>query len=305
MGAEHTSRSGLRSALVSVGTVVVIVLLGGWIVQEELRPWRMWQRRNDGVMELRAARGGVDRCVTCHETHPPLSPVHAPERIGCSVCHGGNGLALDPTVAHVDPETGERDVRLRSPWMQSRCVACHTPGAVPGMERVVRGVALFVGLGCGMCHGLGYDGQGAVEEGPTLRTAPASTPADARQRILDPSIRWPESSMPAFRVTLASRPDDLDSLILFVRALREPKLPPPFGAHVVSSINVQSCDVCHHGIAPRGAAHRCVYLHERAAELRCQNCHRAGAPEGEGVCPLVSSHESACEACHASETGAH
>ncbi len=326
MALERTLTHERWSRAVVAAGLVVLVLLGLWVVQEHRRPWRTWQRRArtlhvlpdglEGVVELPSAHGGVDRCATCHvqcvaaivarnglpialplAVHPPLSPTHAPERLGCTACHGGNGLALDPAVAHADPETGERDTRLRTPWMQSRCVACHVPGAVPGTERLVRGAAVFLGLGCGMCHGLGDDGGGASEEGTSLRTAPPSTLADARQRMLDPRVLSPDNSMPAFRMSLGSRPDDLDNLVLFVRALREPKVAP--------TIAVPSCDLCHHDAKSRGASHRCVYLRERGAELRCQSCHPVALPEGSARCPVVNAHAAACGACHADAVGAY
>src|ERR1017187_1321602 len=56
----------------------------------------------------------VDRCTTCHlgvedptmksaplpfTFHPNLAP-HVPARFGCTVCHGGQGLATDKRNAH-------------------------------------------------------------------------------------------------------------------------------------------------------------------------------------------------------------
>ncbi len=57
----------------------------------------------------------VDRCMTCHiasddprfpradqplRTHPPLPPGHKFETFGCTICHDGQGRAVDAEHAH-------------------------------------------------------------------------------------------------------------------------------------------------------------------------------------------------------------
>lgn len=71
-----------------------------------------WRR---GVREFQRSDGVVERCTTCHPgmddlstTHTGLGPDSPYQGFGCTVCHGGNGRALDTEEAH-------RRLTLR-PW---------------------------------------------------------------------------------------------------------------------------------------------------------------------------------------------
>ena len=44
--------------------------------------------------------GRREGCLACHAAMTGFAPAHSPERIGCSSCHEGNPLTLNPTLAH-------------------------------------------------------------------------------------------------------------------------------------------------------------------------------------------------------------
>jgi len=78
-----------------------------WVSHKERqREWMEIQRTYDPsvkprVLEVRLPQWRVvDRCPTCHLGLEEISAAHPVDAFGCTVCHGGNGRALDKRVAH-------------------------------------------------------------------------------------------------------------------------------------------------------------------------------------------------------------
>ena len=120
----------------------------------------------------------VDRCETCHlnstspipvtadqldtenanlfESHPRAAEIfgtHDPQKFGCSMCHGGNGVA----VTSVEYAHGLNHYwlhRLHPPMnIEAGCVQCHQKDLVlPGGDRVTQGKENFRSYGCWGCH---------------------------------------------------------------------------------------------------------------------------------------------------------
>ena len=192
----------------------------------------------------------VDRCETCHlgidragfenapppfQTHPNREAIlgkHPVDRFGCSICHDGQGTALD-YVELVDgriPDTPHGFGReyggsphvlwdfplLRGELVQSSCRKCHlerTEFATAlkkgeGQESKVewvdlaptltRGLAMFEVLGCHGCHPAeGFKGLAKV--GPELtRIANKVEPAWMIEWIQNPRSYLPHTRMPNF-----------------------------------------------------------------------------------------------------------
>lgn len=137
--------------------------------------------------------GQVDRCITCHQGMDPIvtpslenpfkeNPyrshpggflkAHPPEKYGCTLCHGGQGLATTFVGAGHAPRDGaqraawkekydwepaeaehwERPM-LASPYLQGACVKCHGDfESAPGMEIAAKGKRLLEKHGCMGCH---------------------------------------------------------------------------------------------------------------------------------------------------------
>ena len=118
----------------------------------------------------------VDRCMTCHlaitkpnlalaeepfTAHPgTLLKSHPPEKFGCVVCHGGQGLATEVASAHGDVAHWEKPL-LRGPLVQASCAQCH--GNVRELAEhvplLLKGQALFEAKGCFGCHAIRDFGQ--------------------------------------------------------------------------------------------------------------------------------------------------
>ena len=75
------------------------------MVQEEekarkLQEIKDWQQKKPAVQEIRLSSGRIERCTTCHMGIEEISVSHTSDSIGCTSCHGGNGLSLDEKTAH-------------------------------------------------------------------------------------------------------------------------------------------------------------------------------------------------------------
>lgn len=132
----------------------------------------------------------IDRCVSCHvgledprmedqvnplKTHPGNYLIdHDIRRIGCTVCHDGQGRALthDDAMAVSEDVSWEKPL-LRSPFIQSNCMRCHEVESIPGLETAKRGKELFLSNGCLGCHMV--RGQGG-QLGPDLTNIADASP---------------------------------------------------------------------------------------------------------------------------------
>ena len=118
----------------------------------------------------------VDRCTTCHmaidkpqlalaeepfTAHPgKFLEWHPPEKFGCTVCHGGQGLATETKAAHGDVPHWEQPL-LRGALVQASCSQCHGDVA-PIAQHVpvlLKGRELFKAKGCYGCHAIRDFGQ--------------------------------------------------------------------------------------------------------------------------------------------------
>lgn len=239
----------MRLALAAISTVVLAI--HGVVFYDQLfARWQEHQQRyfheaaersdNDAVRATLEARTPaieqvivrsfgperVDRCMTCHiavddprfaqgehplRTHPPV-PGHRFESFGCTICHDGQGRAVEARAAH---EGGEE-----WPWpllprdaIQANCVQCHSETDWPGAPLVNQGRRLFFERACYTCHtiaGLSYGSIGPelTEEGRRRRVE------FIRTKIENPRASNPLSTMP--RQELA--PEQVLALTTFLRA---------------------------------------------------------------------------------------
>ena len=128
---------------------------------------------------------------------------HPPQEFGCTICHGGKGLALDYAAAG-HPGAGEAASRLNpmlsSVEMQARCGACHPGDYVPGAEAVWRGRILIRELNCAACHSVSPNLAGA-HLGPSLARVGEKLTRSQVAAYPNHYHEWVENSrMPEFRI---------------------------------------------------------------------------------------------------------
>ena len=155
----------------------------------------------------------VDRCTTCHlgvedptmknapepfRYHQGLGP-HIPSKFGCTICHGGQGLATDMKDAHGNVSFWQTPL-LNASYIRASCGRCHKEGDIPGVPELTEGRRLFEREGCHGCHKLngvgGSIGPDLTEEGASERS-----PQWLEAHFLSPSEVSPGSAMPNFHFT--------------------------------------------------------------------------------------------------------
>lgn len=185
-----------------------VLLLLVWAAVEEnyLREWRTIQaaaRSDEGAIPVQLRQvvnnnlGISDRCVSCHvsmgpgeqsvrgsallKSHKPV--VHDPAEYGCTVCHGGQGLATERDDAHGDVHFWPEPMLDKS-MSYAGCGTCHVALRIPEQSQLTAATLAFERLDCYACHRV--DGKGGTVrpdqggmEGPDLsRTGLASYDAD-------------------------------------------------------------------------------------------------------------------------------
>lgn len=190
--------------------------------------------------------GAIDRCTTCHmaiedpsfadaeqplRTHPKpeLLRRHPVEKFGCTICHGGQGLATTYYGSSHDPIADWPVTLVRRGLMQSRCGYCHKDFESIGADRLIQGRELYKELHCAGCHQI--DGQGGAV-GPDLSNFADKDPSNFSMEYLegsrskqdwviehfkDPKRVSPGSPMRAY----AMNDEQIESLASYVLSLNQ------------------------------------------------------------------------------------
>lgn len=168
----------------------------------------------------------VDRCQTCHiaiddprfkganqplATHPEI-PGHKFETYGCTVCHDGQGRAVQMKAAHEGGEDWPWPM-VQKEMIQANCVQCHVE---PGWEHaplVNEGRQLFFQRACYTCHTIAGLSFGSI--GPELtEVGRRRRPDYILNKIEDPRATNPSSTMPKQDLT----PHQRAALATFLKA---------------------------------------------------------------------------------------
>ncbi|MCF8345603.1 MAG: c-type cytochrome [Bacteroidales bacterium] len=196
----------------------------------------------------------IDRCVTCHlgiedprmkDAPQPFTshPVgffdnHPPDQYGCTVCHGGQGRALNSNEAHgIELDTHWDHPLLSDPYIQSSCGRCHlaifsenTDFSHTDVFR--QGQEIFNREGCLGCHKArgvgGIIGPDLTEQGEKTRHEYSFKNIDAEQTIsnwLKEHFKDPEMVSPGSQMLKIDLPEqELDALTTFVLGLAKPDI---------------------------------------------------------------------------------
>ncbi len=170
------------------GGLAVLFVVAMW--RDTNRDWTHYQHRfrhslakderrgvTSGIKQIIASDlHRVDRCTTCHmaidkpqlalaeepfTAHPgKFLQWHPPEKFGCTVCHGGQGLATDVAAAHGDVKHWDEPL-LRGPLVQASCRQCHgdLQQIATHAPLLLKGRQLFTAKGCYGCHAVKDFGQ--------------------------------------------------------------------------------------------------------------------------------------------------
>lgn len=155
----------------------------------------------------------IDRCRTCHlaiddprfaqadeplRTHPQI-PGHKFETFGCTICHDGQGRAVDAQHAHEGGEDWPWPL-LPAELIQANCVQCHAEPDWAYAPLVHAGRKLFFERACYTCHTISGLSYGSI--GPELTEVGRKRRHDyIRHKIEDPRATNPTSTMPKQELT--------------------------------------------------------------------------------------------------------
>jgi len=273
---ENKYIKAFQLAVASASAVLIILLIATWVISGPAAEWRYWQREyrslingmEDSIPELariETERGiqefkidgldRTDRCVTCHtglenpqmkdaelpfRTHPGNFLVdHPVEEFGCTICHGGQGQAMNKEDAFGrDEGTNWAEPMFHGNYIQASCGKCHLAmysegEELAGTEVFIKGRELFSREGCLGCHkarGMGaYVGPDLTEQGEKTRhdysfqnvSGEQTVPNWLKEHFKDPEMVSPGSQMLDFNLP----EEELDALTTFVMGLTRLDIP--------------------------------------------------------------------------------
>jgi mono/diheme cytochrome c family protein len=253
--------------------VLVILLITAWVRETFLPDWKIYQKE---YMELALERiedesftlehdrriqeislpglKRTDRCITCHLgiENPSMTDVpqphslhpgdhilyHPVEKYGCTVCHGGQGRAIERIAAFgEDPSTHWNFPLLRPPLIESSCGKCHLgifseSQSLEGTESFIHGKEVFNREGCLGCHRArgvgGIIGPDLTEQGEKTRHEYSFTNIQGEQTIsnwLKEHFMDPEMVSPGSDMLKMNLPDEeLEALVTFTMGLAKPDI---------------------------------------------------------------------------------
>lgn len=160
----------------------------------------------------------IDRCQSCHvgasnpdavgfdqplAAHPPIVPgaekdPHDFSKIGCAVCHDGNGRALEIHDAHGEYH-GWPAPLLDGELAQANCNRCHAMegGELAGASLYQEGRELFLEKACWGCHTI--QGISSSSQAPELTDAGGKFSFEyLKESIVNPKANDENSKMPKF-----------------------------------------------------------------------------------------------------------
>ncbi len=241
----------------------------------------------------------VDRCTTCHlgaanadaadfpsplRTHSDICPgldtqPHNLNKIGCAVCHEGNGRAVDQEDAHghflhwISPLLVGKEA-------QASCTKCHYIGGdmLLGAETYVKGKELFVEKVCYACHTIR-----GLSDG---KTAPELTDAGdkftleyLKESIIVPAANLETSKMPQF--SWIQDAELVEALAIFLKGQRKGKLRDPESAPIGM---LKTEPVFASVVEPSAAAGEALFKGAFSGHLQlrggCVSCHAVKNSEG-------------------------
>jgi mono/diheme cytochrome c family protein len=155
----------------------------------------------------------TDRCETCHlgvddprfhdapqpyKTHPDPDR-HPFEKFGCTVCHGGQGMATPLKDAH-GPVANWYQAIYNEDFMENSCSQCHGEFVHNQAPVFAQGRSTFNQDGCRGCHVI--KGEERVRVGKPLDAMAKRVKPDWLYRWLrDPKAYLPRTRMPNFRLS--------------------------------------------------------------------------------------------------------
>ena len=309
MNNERRYRHFFSNTAIMLAVVIIVVLIIGWINEGLFPFWKRTQRtyrkalkqayHDPAIRNALVPEPGVyqvqlpdlkrtDRCITCHlaingallDSMPePFLPhpgswleKHPVKEYGCTICHGGQGQALNKRDAFAhNPRNAWDQPLLDPPFIESSCGKCHL--SLFSADSLLRntlvlneGRSIFLREGCLGCHKArdvgGILGPDLTAQGDKSRHEYNFRNIEGKQTIsnwLEQHFKDPEMVSPGSRMLQYDLPEsELVALATLIMGLSNPDIPYKYiGLNVISELKgnrpelsgeplyLMVCSACH------------------------------------------------------------
>jgi hypothetical protein len=120
----------IRVALPLAAALVALVLIAASVQQRLAAP--------RPVALTPSLTGQTEYCLTCHQGIEQISAAHPTAAFGCVICHGGERLALDKTLAHSTLRGGANPSDLAVVQQSCGGATCHSGSAADQNDHIAR-----------------------------------------------------------------------------------------------------------------------------------------------------------------------
>jgi hypothetical protein len=137
-------------------------------------------------------------CRTCHDGIEEISPSHPVQTFGCVICHGGNALALDKSLAHFGMRGGQNPSDFAVVEASCGGAQCHSGAATDHNDHIQRALTSIQGTYAGAIAQVRY----------SFGAQPDSTAHYGVYAITDAQVASPKAvpSLEKFDPTLTNDP---------------------------------------------------------------------------------------------------
>jgi hypothetical protein len=171
----------MRRLIVIASALLLLTLLWiGWWESQRVKP----------IALIPTLTGKVEYCLSCHSNLPEISKSHPVKTFGCVICHGGEPLALDATLAHSSMRGGANPADYSV--VQASCggTNCHSGAAATFNDDIARSTTsiqdTYAGAIAIMRYTYGAQSSLQAQYGTSAIQAPLSTSGITSLKMFDP-----------------------------------------------------------------------------------------------------------------------
>jgi hypothetical protein len=242
----------MRRLIVIASTLLLLTLLGvAW-----------WEsRRPTPVALIPTLTGQVEYCLTCHSDIAQISNSHPVQTFGCVICHGGEPLALDATLAHSTLRGGANPSDFSVVQQSCGGDKCHSGTAASFNNHIQRATTSIQSTYAGAISLMLY----------TFGAEPDLTARYATSAIEDPLSTSGITSLETFDVALQTNP--------FIQLFGQNCLTCHLSAQPLDGqaySRFTGCAACHTPTQPAGVSANIHKLTTAIPYTQCDTCHNRG-----------------------------
>jgi hypothetical protein len=242
----------MRRLIVIASTLLLLTLLGvAW-----------WEsRRPTPVALIPTLTGQVEYCLTCHSDIAQISNSHPVQTFGCVICHGGEPLALDATLAHSTLRGGANPSDFSVVQQSCGGDKCHSGTAASFNNHIQRATTSIQSTYAGAISLMLY----------TFGAEPDLTARYATSAIEDPLSTSGITSLETFDVAAQTNP--------FIQLFGQNCLTCHLSAQPLDGQaynRFTGCAACHTPTQPAGVSANIHKLTTAIPYTQCDTCHNRG-----------------------------